>query len=233
MNYYGTKEYKSYMEEFERRIFSKIQFDDYERIKELGEGYSVKYYYYADEENRKPGHAALDGQICRLYKNDELVFEWKNTDGNSRVADLIHHSDGNTYFIFDEDLYGYSVLNLGDLQCMHYIPAQSYGKYPEEFEETFLWCKCYYNPENNLLAVDGCYWACPYSLIVLDFSHPMTAVEAEDWVDVFQYCGDHPDLDDIDFVRWEGNDLVCKAMGETPEDFNLKGLCNVRFSGHQ
>ena len=99
MNYYGTKEYKSYMEEFERRIFSKIKFDDYERIKELGEGYSVKYYYYADVENQKPGHAALDGQICRLYKNDELLFEWKNTDGKSRVADLIHHSDGNTYHV--------------------------------------------------------------------------------------------------------------------------------------
>jgi hypothetical protein len=86
---------------------------------------------------------------------------------------------------------------------------------------------------NDLLAVDGCYWACPYSLIVLDFSHPMTAVEAEDWADVFQYCGNHPDLDDIDFVGWEGNDLVCKATGETPEDFNLKGMCNVRFSDHQ
>ena len=72
---------------------------------------------------------------------------------------------------------------------MHYIPAQSYGKYPEEFEETFLWCKCYYNPVNDLLAVDGCYWACPYSLIVLDFSHPMTAVEAEDWADVSSTAG--------------------------------------------
>ena len=137
MNYYGTEEYKSRMKDLEEQVFSKISFAEPDRIKELESGYSIKYYYYADEEHCLPGHAPVDGEICRLYKNNEMVFEWKNTDGNSRMADIIHHADGNDYLIFDEDLYGYSVLNLADIQCMHYIPAESYGKYPEEFAETF------------------------------------------------------------------------------------------------
>jgi hypothetical protein len=156
-------------------------------------------------------------------------FEWRNTDGNSRVAKLIHHADGNTYFIFDEDLYGYSVLNLADLQCMHYIPAESYGEYPKDFKETFLWCQCFYNPINNLMAVDGCYWACTNNVIVLDFSHPMTAVEAECWLDIYQCCKDAPDLDEVEFGSWDGHSLVCKAFGEKPKDFVLNDKCDVKF----
>ena len=230
MNHYGTEEYRQRMKKMEERVFSRIVFDEPDRTKTLEEGYSVKHYYYADEEHRLPGHAALDGEICRLYKNDELVFEWKNTDGNSRVADIIHHSNGNKYLIFDEDLYGYSVLNLADLQCMHYIPAESYGKYPEEFRETFLWCKCFYNRETDLLAVEGCYWACPYDVIVLDFRDPMTAVEAGQWSDAYLECsGEDCDPDEIQFESWDGQNLVCRALGDKPRDFDLDGKCNVKF----
>ena len=215
MNYYGTDKYYEDMEEYEKRIFSKMVFDEAERVRELEDGYSVKYYYYADEENCLPGHAPLDGEICRLCKNEEVIFEWKNTDGRSRVAEIVHHSDGKDYFIFDEDLYGYSVLDLSDLSCMHYIPAESHGKYPDEFEETFLWCSCFYNRENNMLAVEGCYWACPYSVIVLDFSEPMKAVEMKDWHDLYSECSSHyPETDEIDFEKWDGSTLICKTDGK-------------------
>ena len=231
MNYYGTDKYKENMRKLDEQIFSKIRFDEPERKKDLGEGYSVRYYYYADEENRKPGYAPVDGEICRLFKDDEQIFEWKNTDGNSRMACIIHHADGNTYFVFDEDLYGYSVLNIETRQCMHYIPAESYGKYPEEFEETFIWCDCFYNPVNGLLAVDGCFWACPGDVIVLDFSDPMTPVEPGDWFSVYAVCGKGlPDLDDIEFERWDVETLVCKAVGEEPDDFDLEGKCKVKFT---
>jgi hypothetical protein len=230
MNYYGSDKYKEDMKKLDEQIFSKIRFDEPEREKDLGSGYLVRYYYYADEANCKPGHAPVDGEICKLFKEGGMVFEWKNTDGHSRVANIIHHADGNTYFVFDEDLYGYSVLKLETLQCMHYIPAESYGKYPEDFKETFIWCDCFYNPVNDLLAVDGCFWACPGDVIVLDFSDPMTPVESDDWCSLYCRCGnDHDDLDDIEFDSWDRDILVCKAIGATPFSFDLEDKCKVKF----
>ncbi|SEW03259.1 hypothetical protein SAMN05216413_0906 [Ruminococcaceae bacterium KH2T8] len=230
MNYYGTEKYKERMKMLDESIFSRIMFDEPEREKELESGYLVRYYYYADEENCKPGYAPVDGEICRLFKDDNLIFEWKNTDGHSRMASIIHHADGYTYFVFDEDLYGYSVLNLDSLQCMHFIPAESYGTYPDEFKETFIWCDCFYNPENNLLAVDGCFWACPGDVIVLDFKDPMTAVEPNDWHSIYRkYRCDDPDLDDIEFDSWDNDTLVCKAIGVKPDAIDLEGKCKVRF----
>ena len=230
MNYYGTEKYKERMKMLDESIFSRIMFDEPEREKELESGYLVRYYYYADEENCKPGYAPVDGEICRLFKDDNLIFEWKNTDGHSRMASIIHHADGYTYFVFDEELYGYSVLNLDSLQCMHFIPAESYGTYPDEFKETFIWCDCFYNPENNLLAVDGCFWACPGDVIVLDFKDPMTAVEPNDWHSIYRkYRCDDPDLDDIEFDSWDNDTLVCKAIGVKPDAIDLEGKCKVRF----
>ena len=80
MNYYGTEKYKERMKMLDESIFSRIMFDEPEREKELESGYLVRYYYYADEENCKPGYAPVDGEICRLFKDDNLIFEWKNTD---------------------------------------------------------------------------------------------------------------------------------------------------------
>lgn len=231
MNYYGTDKYYKRMKNLDKQIFSKIMFDEPDRVKDLDGGYYVKYYYYADEENCLPGHAPVDGEVCRLFKNEEMIFEWKNTDGNSRMAVIINHADGQQYFIFDEDLYGYSVLKLSDLTSVHYIPAESYGKYPEEFEETFLWCNCFYNSENDMLAVDGCFWACPNNVIVLDFTDPMHIVESKEWMDIYTRCREeYPDIDDIEFVRWNGSKLICKGDGGAkPAGFILNDKVEVQF----
>ena len=146
------------------------------------------------------------------------------------MADMIHHTDGQDYFIFDEDLYGYSVLRLSDLASVHYIPAESCGNYTGKFEETFIWFNCYYNPENNMLAVNVCIWSAPSSVIVMDFSDPMRIVEAKEWSDVYISCmDDYYDLDDIDFVRWQGSKLICKAKGAKPAAFVLDGKVEVDF----
>lgn len=230
MNYYGSEKYKENMKKLDEQLFSRIRFDRPEREKDLESGYLVRYYYYEDKENCKPGYAPAAGEICRLLKDNKLLFEWKNTDGNSRMACITHHADGNTYFVFDEDLYGYSVLNLDSLQCMHFIPAESYETCPDAFRETFIWCECHYNPENNLLAVNGCFWACPGDVIVLDFKNPMIAVESKDWSSVYGECGcDDSKPDNIDFDSWDKDTLVCKANGAIPAAFVLEGKCKVRF----
>lgn len=230
MNYYGTEAYNRRMSDLDVRIFSKIDFSESDREKELENGYSVQYYDYTDEENCKPGWAPEAGEICRLYHDGHKILEWKNTDGRSRVADIIHHADGHEYFIFDEDLYGYSVLDLGSMKSMHYIPAESYAEPAQEMQETFIWCDCFYDPETDLLAVDGCYWACPENVIVLDFSNPMEPVEAKDWTDVYSECSArNKGVGGIEFVRWENAKLICRVDNLTIERMSINGRIEIGF----
>ena len=230
MNYYGTEKYDRKISDLNDRIFSKIDFSEIEREKELENGYSVKYYDYADEENCKPGWAPESGEICRLYHNEIMVFEWKNTDGKSRVANIIHHSDGNDYFVFDEDLYGYSVLNLNSMKSMHYIPAESYTEPAEEMQETFIWCDCFYDPETNLLAVDGCYWAGPADVIVLDFSDPLIPIEAENWMDLSSECAvRNKNVGWIEFEQWKNTKMICRVDDPAIEKLNIHGKVEVEF----
>lgn len=230
MNYYGTEAYNKRISELDDRMFSGIDFSAADREKELENGYSVRYYDYAYEENRKPGWAPENGEICRLYHSGKIIYEWKNTDGKSRMANIIHHSDGNDYFVFDEDLYGYSVLNLKSMKSMHYIPAESYTEPSSEMQETFIWCDCFYNPGTNRLAVNGCFWACPYNVIVLDFSNPMNPIEAEDWIDVYSACSaGNKDIGDIEFVQWKDSKMICRADNPPIEKLRINGNIEVEF----
>ena len=62
-----------------------------------------------------------------------------------------------------------------------------------------------------MLAVEGCYWAEPDDIIILDFSKPMIAVETERWTDMRQkYRDSYPCLHNMEFEKWDGSNLVCK-----------------------
>lgn len=202
MNFYGSEEYNQLIKELDKLVYSKCNLTKETSKKVLDDNYSIKYYYYKDLDSNK------DGEICRLYKDDDLVYEWKNIYGKSRFATIINHSDSNKYLVFDEDLYGYSVLNLKTLDCIHYIPSES----RLDNKETFIWCNVNYNQKNNLLVVSGCYWATSYSLIVLDFSKPMEIIEYSNWLNL---PSKYYELGmDIDFKYFDNNKLVCMLDGD-------------------
>ncbi len=210
MNFYGTNKYNEMINDKTSRIFSKCNLLSPTESIKLNDIYSLKYYFYKDNEDISHEYARdLRGAICRLYKNDKNIFEWKHLYDKPRISKIIEHANGNSYFIFDEDLYGYSVLDLTTLECMHYIPAESYDK--ENFVDTFIWRDVYYNKINNYLAVEGCVWADVYSIIIIDFTNPMIAVEANKW----KFIKD--DSYDIAFKEWNGNELeyLIEDNGET------------------
>lgn len=79
----------------------------------------------------------------------------------------------------------------------------------------------HYDPESNLLAVSGCYWACPYSVALPDFSDPLTEQPVERWFDVHSIIDpDYEIYSDIDFERWENGILFLKG-DEEPEEICL------------
>ena len=103
MNYYGSEEYNQLIKELDKLVYSKCDLLRPTNEIELDDNYSIKYYYYKDIDSSK------DGEVCRLYKDKKMIYEWKNIYDKSRYATIIKHSDGNKYLLFSIDLYGYSV----------------------------------------------------------------------------------------------------------------------------
>ena len=134
----------------------------------------------------------LNGKVIHSYRtHDSSGFHWPMT-----------HRNGKRYLVYTQDLYGYSVLNLDTAANYQYYPQ---GSFPSG--ETFIWCDLHYNPVNSIAAVDGCYWACPSSIVLADFTDPMRDAV---YIDLNEYYQD--EYNDIQFVTWDGIDLIGKVL---------------------
>lgn len=237
MNYYGSPEHNARLQDWEKRIFSKCVFLEPTSEYRPNEKYLVKRWFLSDESTRRSDRSPDCGNFNRLYRNDTFLFEWRYIGTEERDAQIIHHANGKDYLVYYEYLYGYSVLDLTTMKGVHYIPQESVSFDDEHFDETFIWCQPYYDPASSLLAVDGCIWAAPYSVIVLDFSDPMKIKEASHWIDL---SGDvNSDIyDETEFSSWEHDTLVCSVYRDekkeprqfTKEDLmkKLSALDNIR-----
>jgi len=78
----------------------------------------------------------------------------------------VEHPNGKEYLLCGEDYQGYSLLNLTDEAYHVYFPEEGYKG------AGFCWVRVYPSPDQLMLAVDGCYWACPYDLVFYDFRTP-------------------------------------------------------------
>ena len=210
MNYYGSPEHMASLQDYDERVFPHCDFSKPSGEYSPGNGCRVLWYSAKDDNEltRSPYRDLNTGTVNRLYHNDELIFEWRFTGASSRKASIIHHANGKTYLLFYEDLYGYSVLDLLSMQSIHYIPQESNDTDESRFEETVIWVVPHYDQQSSLLAVEGCIWAAPYTVLVVDFSDPMRIVEARRWLDLNGDI-DSGHYDEINFIGWDEDSLVC------------------------
>jgi len=164
---------------------------------EIAEGYSAERSLYSSN----------IGETI-VYSPDGLeIYRYQSHDVSGDFLTLIDHSNGRKYLIFRIDLYGYGVFDIMDKKEFFHIPKES---------ETFIWTEVFYNPLNDVLAVDGCFWACPYGINLLDFKNPMAETK---WIDIHDKL--YPRFEsciDIDFIRWDGTLLIVKAYEVTELD---------------
>lgn len=172
--------------------------------------------------------AELDGctygiSFCKL-KNEEGagLAEWKCYDNSASFYTLIAHQNGDRYLVFRQDLYGFSILNLSDYGIYQYYPQCVF-----QGEEDFIWTAVHYNTITSMLAVEGCYWACPNSVLLVDFSNPTCSSLKQ--ADVLQYLeGGYDTVDDADFVRWENTSLVLSCYDtELDAQKEVKLVCET------
>lgn len=104
-----------------------------------------------------------------IFTGDESIYKYAAYDEHRPILNLIAHANGRECLLIKRDLYGYSVLDVQSLQTADFIPAEML-----EDKETFIWTDTVYCPHTNVLAVNGCYWACPWYVEFYDFSDPMS-----------------------------------------------------------
>ena len=174
---------------------------------------SDRYLLHICEYGGKVGDWNLYGSECSLVDcNSEAISKWHSIDNNGDFYKIIKHSDGKEYLIFRQDLYGYSVLDIESREKMQFFPEKSLNSGADN--ETFIWTDIEYNPISNVLAVTGCYWACPYNVHLFTFDNPMS--ENQKFIDLRECfepieCG-YSIYCDVDFVKWENDILHIKSL---------------------
>jgi hypothetical protein len=131
------------------------------------------------------------GIVTNIANNGQVVADIKRNYGQFWHT-WLQHPNGNEYLLCGEDYQGYSVLNLNTGNYQAYFPEAGYKG------SGFCWAAVYPSPDSLVLAVAGCYWACPYDLVLFDFRSP----------EVLPY----PELERFDaldgFDGWKDNDTV-------------------------
>ncbi len=78
----------------------------------------------------------------------------------------VQHLDGSEYLLCGEDYQGYNVIDLDNAANNCFFPSEAFDGVG------FCWTKVHPSPDGFVLAVEGCYWACPYELVFYDFRDP-------------------------------------------------------------
>ncbi len=103
--------------------------------------------------------------IVKRLSDNKIIADVKRNYGHFWHA-WVEHANGNEYLLCGEDYQGYSVINLTEETYDVFFPESGYRGFG------FCWVEVHPSPDGLVLAVDGCYWACPYEIVFFDFSNP-------------------------------------------------------------
>lgn len=163
--------------------YSKLEGEDKEVISPTGR-YKLRVSKYGEvgkacwEYSRGIVSRVSDGKILADVKRNIGHF-WHT---------WVEHPNGNEYLLCGEDYQVYSLVNLTQATYQVYFPDGGYQGVG------FCWTAVYPSPDRMALAVDGCYWACPYEIVFFDFRTPdrlpykelgrfSNLTECEGWLD--------------------------------------------------
>lgn len=173
-----TYEYKQFEKEAKQKQAWLLE-DAYffkEHETKLEDGYSFHILEYRYTQTRKvdwrkePVESVQSSYCIEIKYGSHTIYKENNTLYTPAliIPKIINHPNKNKYILFRRDLYGYSIFNCNTKKVFHYIP-EGYL----EGKESFIWVQGeFFKRECGLLLISGCFWACPYSTLVVDFSNP-------------------------------------------------------------
>ncbi len=153
---------------------------------------------------------------CLLDPDGTAVFTFFAPDCTLHT---VIKADEKLYFFYNENLYGYNVLRLEDMSEFRYYPKAALPDNPD-FEETFIWTDIYLNDKTRILAVNGCYWAGTFVVMLYHIPDVMKPFDALCFPSEFISLG-YYDTDDKNPLFWDGTTLTvnCAEYSENDADY--------------
>lgn len=198
-NIYGTENYRQHIET-QKYVLNEKYLKETEIVR-LPDDYTLEIALYSDDNT----HTEM--QRCTLKHAGKAVFSYLcNYEHPNVFRTFIHHRNGHRYYPFHVDLYGISWLDLDTLDAFHYIP-EGFAHDPQyPCGESFIITNIHYDPNTNLIAYGGCYWACPSGVTVCDFSDPLHGAPTQ--LDIREIVDPNEEGYNIDFKAWREGQLI-------------------------
>lgn len=99
---------------------------------------------------------------------DEPIFEVQRNYCAFPFCWIENHLNGHHYLVCGEDYQGQTILELDTGERVDHCALSRIAG------SGFCWATMTPSPNGSLLAVEGCYWAAPYELVIYDFSEPLS-----------------------------------------------------------
>lgn len=118
-----------------------------------------------DTYSKSAGTWSYSRGLVRRIGDDKVLADIKRNIDHF-FHSWVQHSNGSEYLICGEDYQGQTVINLTTGKKNVFFPESGYEG------GGFCWTAAWQSPDSTLLAVEGCYWACPYEVVFFDFTKP-------------------------------------------------------------
>lgn len=182
MNVYGTKEYFQ---------FNRAWTVDFDKAKKTTDVYDYDgYRVTADEYSVSDDQSIVRTYCVSVARGNKEIYRYSCNDYFMKPCFFTY--GGRRHMFFKRELYGYSIVNLDDGQCFDYFPSdvllpagfQEGDQLPAErageiYEEAFIITGCLHL--KDILLADGCYWAGPGEVWLIDLETKKTHFLSRDW----------------------------------------------------
>lgn len=131
------------------------------------------------------------------------------------------HPNGHDYFIGGKDYQGQTVVELDTGKIKDFLPEEA------KQGHGFCWGSYTWSPEQQLLIVSGCHWACPYEWRFYDFSNPMngwTELKTDN-DDYFDDSGKEPTVSGDEITAYDARDLA----GDDSDEENIQAVAWKKY----
>ncbi len=218
-NMYGTDAYKQAAAESDY-VETDAYLQETERY-DLPDDYVLELRTYADVEEVHPQFLRKNAarQVGTLTWQGEVIFQYRSRYDHARpFRQFIEHRNGHRYVPFHVDLYGIAFLELDTGRTYCYVPRGFAAS-----GESFIITGIFYDPESNLIAYEGCYWAGTNDVMVGDFSDPLHfdphLISMQELLD--------PEMEtyeELDVVSWGRDGLTVGESGKPPVTISTEVL---------
>lgn len=116
----------------------------------------------------KPGCWPYTQGLVYKIGSDSPIAEVQRNYSSFPYLFIEDHPNGHQYLVCGADYQGQTVIELDTGKRRDFLPEEAKQGFG------FCWASYEFNRDNQILVVDGCFWACPYQFCFYDFSDPMS-----------------------------------------------------------